>query len=79
MSIKKVGGGGPGELDLGLCMLSGLAERIWLCSDDFQFLNMFGRKIFRNLTSLRLRSNSAMKYHFVADHIVSLLSGVHEL
>ena len=35
-----------GELDLGLCMTLVLAKRMWLHRADFQFENVFGRKIF---------------------------------
>jgi len=41
-----------GESDLGLCMTSGLAERMRPHSADFQFLNVVGRKI-RQMSSLR--------------------------
>ena len=37
-----------GEWDLGLCMTSGLANRILLRSADFLFWNVFGRKIRKN-------------------------------
>jgi len=38
-----------GESELGLCMTSGFAKRMPLRRADFQFSNVFGRRIRRNL------------------------------
>ena len=47
-----------GELDLGLCMTSVLAKRMWLHRADFRFENVFGRKIRRMLSESTNKLNA---------------------